>query len=251
MGLKVKIHLLMICRQDYKRFVCNFMGLTASTTINMSSTVDSIMKKIELKHGTANSSVTVVPFGATITSWKIDDREYIFVSKTAIMDGSKAIRGGIPICFPSFGPWEYGPQHGFARNSKNWQIPSEPKVDINTGDVELTLILKDSSLHLEVNVKNEGDEDLDMTFCFHSYFTTSNLESVQVTNLKGLTYTDKTIEGCPSKEETNEVVEIKGFTDRVYAKAPNEIKLHGAGGSKTLKLSKSNGLADWVVWNPY
>ena len=57
--------------------------------------------------------------------------------------------------------------------------------------------------------------------------------------------------GCPSKEETNEVVEIKGFTDRVYAKAPNEIKLHGAGGSKTLKLSKSNGLADWVVWNPY
>ena len=57
--------------------------------------------------------------------------------------------------------------------------------------------------------------------------------------------------GCPSKEETNEIVEIKGFTDRVYAKAPNEIKLHGAGGSKTLKLSKSNGLADWVVWNPY
>ena len=184
----------------------------------MSSTVDSIMKKIELKHGTANSSVTVVPFGATITSWKIDDQEYIFVSKTAIMDGSKAIRGGIPICFPNFGPWEYGPQHGFARNSKNWQIPSEPKVDINTGDVELTLILKDceetrkvwknqkftlqykitlkeASLHLEVNVKNEGDDDLDMTFCFHSYFTTSNLESVQVTNLKGLTYTDKTIEG--------------------------------------------------------
>jgi len=230
------------------------------------------MKKIELKHGTANSSVTVIPFGATITSWKIDGQEHIFVSKNAIMDGSKAIRGGIPICFPNFGPWSYGAQHGFARNSKDWQVPCEPKVDISTGDVELTLVLKDteetrkiwnkkftllykitlkeSALHLNINVKNEGDEDLDLTFCFHTYFTTTNLESVQVTDLKGLTYTDKTIEGCPSKEEINEMVEIKGFTDRVYAKAPDEIKVLGVSNEKTLKLKKS-GLTDWVVWNPY
>ena len=57
------------------------------------------------------------------------------------------------------------------------------------------ITLKESALHLNINVKNEGDEDLDLTFCFHTYFTTTNLESVQVTDLKGLTYTDKTIEG--------------------------------------------------------
>ena len=51
---------------------------------------------------------------------------------------------GIPICFPNFGPWSYGAQHGFARNSKDWQVPCEPKVDISTGDVELTLVLKDT-----------------------------------------------------------------------------------------------------------
>ena len=60
----------------------------------LAMSTDSVMKKIELKHGTANSSVTVIPFGATITSWKIDGQEHIFVSKNAIMDGSKAIRGG-------------------------------------------------------------------------------------------------------------------------------------------------------------
>lgn len=245
------------------------MGHTAST-IKMAA--DSVTRKIELKHGTANASVTVVPFGATIISWKIDDQEHIFVSKKAIMDGSKAIRGGVPICFPNFGPWSLGPQHGFARNSKDWEVTSEPKVDINTGDVELTLVLKDtdetkkvwnaqftflykitlraSELHLKVDVQNNGQENFDMTYCFHTYFTTSDLNAVQVTDLKGLNYTDKTIEGWPSKEETNEVVEIKGFTDRVYAKAPNDIKVHGIANGKTLKLNKT-GLADWVVWNPY
>lgn len=233
---------------------------------------DSVMRKIELKHGKANASVTVVPFGATIISWKVDDHEHIFVSKTAIMDGSKAIRGGVPVCFPNFGPWNLGPQHGFARNSKDWQVTSEPKVDINSGDVELTLVLKDneetkkmwnaqftfqyqitlkaSAVHLKVDVKNDGTENIDMTYCFHTYFTTSDLNAVQVTDLKGLTYTDKTIEGWPTKEETNDIVEIKGFTDRVYAKAPNDIKVHGMANGRTLKLNKT-GLADWVVWNPY
>ena len=44
-------------------------------------------------------------FGATITSWTVEGEELIFVSPKAVMDGSKAIRGGVPICWPSFGPW--------------------------------------------------------------------------------------------------------------------------------------------------
>jgi glucose-6-phosphate 1-epimerase len=81
--------------------------------------------------------VSVFLLGATIVSWKVDNEEIIFVSKKTIWDGSKAVRGGIPICFPSFGPWIYGPQHGFARTSKEWKVHSEPKVDVNSGDVEV------------------------------------------------------------------------------------------------------------------
>ena len=65
-------------------------------------------RKIELKHGKGNSSLTVVPFGASVISWIVDGQEKIFVSKKAVMDGTKAIRGGIPICFPNFGPWSEG-----------------------------------------------------------------------------------------------------------------------------------------------
>ena len=152
-----------------------------------------------------------------------------------------------------------------------FQVQNEPKVDVNTGDVELTLELKDSeetrkmwdkkftflytitlkekSLNLKVHVKNEGDSEFDLTFCFHTYFTTSDLTSVQVSNLKGLNYTDKTIDGWPQKTEENEIITIKGFTDRVYAQAPDEIIYQSSKESK-LKLTKS-GMKDWVVWNPY
>jgi len=250
-----------------------FMGSTASTVTikvgNMSPT-----RKIELKHGKGNSSLTVVPFGATVISWIVDGQEKIFVSKKAVMDGTKAIRGGIPICFPNFGPWSEGrPQHGFARNSKDWKVHHEPKVDVNTGDVELVLELKDSeetrkvwvdkkftftykiilkekTLDLKVSVKNEGDEEFDLTFCFHTYFTTSDLPSVGVTDLTGLTYTDKTVEGWPQVTEENEIVKITGFTDRVYAQAPDVITFQNAENVPQIKLTKS-GLKDWVVWNPY
>merc|ERR1711997_679118 len=248
-----------------------FMGSTASTvTIKVGNM--SPMRKIELKHGKGNSSLTVVPFGATIISWIVDGKERIFVSKKAIMDGSKAIRGGVPICFPNFGPWSLGPQHGFTRNSKDWKVLAEPKVDVNSGDVELTLelkdteetrkmwqgkkftllykiVLKDKSVALNIDVKNEGTEDFDLTFCFHTYFTTADLSSVGISNLSGLKYTDKTVEGWPECEESNETIGIKGFTDRVYANAPHEIEMKDAG--QRIKLTKSDILKDWVVWIPY
>ena len=61
----------------------------------------------------------------------------IFVASKAKLDGTKAIRGGIPICFPAFGAWPFGAQHGFARNSKNWKVSKQPTIDSDTGDVEV------------------------------------------------------------------------------------------------------------------
>ena len=59
-------------------------------------------------------------------------------SKKAKLDGTKAIRGGIPVCFPQFGPWEFGAQHGFARISHDWKTVLGPVVDENTGDVKVS-----------------------------------------------------------------------------------------------------------------
>ena len=46
-----------------------------------------------------NASVTIHLHGATIINWQINDRPLLFLSEKAVMDGSKPIRGGIPIVF--------------------------------------------------------------------------------------------------------------------------------------------------------
>lgn len=93
---------------------------------------------IVLTHGRVKgTSCRIQLFGATIISWTVDGVENIFLSSKAVLDGSRAIRGGIPICFPSFGPWEHGPNHGFARISSNWSVTQNPVSDDDSGDVHV------------------------------------------------------------------------------------------------------------------
>lgn len=64
-----------------------------TVNINDNGTVDAKLPSGE--------SVTVHLFGATVISWKLaNGAEQLFVSSKAILDGSKAIRGGIPVVFP-------------------------------------------------------------------------------------------------------------------------------------------------------
>jgi len=89
------------------------------------TTTDKIVK-LSLPSG---SSAEVYLYGATVTSWKVAGKERLFLSQKAALDGSKAIRGGIPVCWPIFGPppkvdldesltaHSKLAQHGFARTS--------------------------------------------------------------------------------------------------------------------------------------
>jgi glucose-6-phosphate 1-epimerase len=68
-----------------------------------------------ITHTASGATAQIHAFGATVLSFKgRNGRENLFVSKKAVFDGSKAIRGGIPLCFPIFGPAAHGstmPQH--------------------------------------------------------------------------------------------------------------------------------------------
>lgn len=41
--------------------------------------------------------------GATLTGWTVGGEQLIFVSPKAVFQPPKAIRGGVPVCFPQFG----------------------------------------------------------------------------------------------------------------------------------------------------
>lgn len=232
------------------------------------------MEIVTLAHGKAKGTACqIYLFGATLTSWKVDDKEMIFVASKAKLDGTKAIRGGIPICFPAFGAWPFGAQHGFARNSKNWRVSKQPTIDSDTGDVEAVLELSDTeetrqlwkgtqfvlsytiklsakTLTLGVSVTNRCPADtLDMAFCFHTYLRTPDATSVRISGLKGVAFIDKTVEGHPVKTEEREYVAVTEFTDRVYKSAPSVVTVTDP--DKTLEFEKSPELADYTVWNPW
>jgi glucose-6-phosphate 1-epimerase len=105
---------------------------------------------IDIVHSKSGSSVSIHPFGATIISYKSSGGENLFVSRLSKLDGSKAIRGGIPIVFPIFGPppkdsGSTMPQHGFARNNM-WKVKEGSQHDSDShAGVTLTLDLADAS----------------------------------------------------------------------------------------------------------
>lgn len=154
----------------------------------------------------SGDSVQVYLYGATVTSWKTSDGvERLFLSTAAVLDGSKPIRGGIPLVFPVFGPppkdHQTGqlPQHGFARNS-NWEFlgssssentstkaDDSVKLDFGLSSAMLaedtkkkwplefglvySVTLSKGKLEVQLHVQNKDEKAFDFQVLFHSYFT--------------------------------------------------------------------------------
>ena len=108
-------------------------------------------------------SVEILLYGATIISWKdAVGQEKLFLSEKAKLDGTKAVRGGIPLVFPVFGtaPDHTAtaklPQHGFARTSR-WEFlgksTSESSENKDGGDSSVKL-----DFGLSANNLDEGSK---------------------------------------------------------------------------------------------
>lgn len=209
-------------------------------------------------------------FGAHISSFIVDGKELIFLSKKAVFDGVKAIRGGIPLCWPQFGPGDL-PQHGFARTS-HWTLHSSHEEgqcvsatlqlshanygpwNGNSFTVQLVVALTgDKRLETTFRVRNDNQsEPFVFQFAFHSYFSVPDIRNVRIQGLKGCTYVDKTRQMQESVER-DEHVSITEETDRMYRNTPSKIVVLTEGEVQTpgivVVVEKSNSLGDSVVWN--
>ncbi|KAI3665451.1 hypothetical protein L6452_44078 [Arctium lappa] len=206
-------------------------------------------------------------YGGCVTSWKVGSKDLLFVRPDAVFNGQKPISGGIPHCFPQFGP---GPmqQHGFARNS-NWSIVDSENVD---GSPVITLELKDSpysramwdysfqalykitldkkSLSTELKITNTDKTAFSFTTALHTYFSAS-VSGASVRGLKGC----KTLNKDPDPKnpvegkEERDVVTYPGFVDCVYLGAANELYLDNGLGD--IISIKNTNWPDAVLWNPH
>ncbi|KAG0092616.1 hypothetical protein BGZ92_009169 [Podila epicladia] len=231
-------------------------------------------EKIILTHSTG-ASAEVYFYGSTLTSWKVAGKERIFLSDKAILDGSKAIRGGIPLVFPVFGKGKAPhvtaslPQHGFARVT-HWKLVNSSE-DATTVTVQLgldhsmiteefrklwpfdfslvyTVRLTADNIETGLRVHNIGDRAFDFNALLHTYFLIPDASAVKVIGLTGVDYVDKVLQ--TSSRQEGDVV-IHGEVDSVYANvSASKLEIQYDPSGKGIQVQK-NGLGDIVVWNPW
>jgi len=207
--------------------------------------------------------------GAEVTSWKPQGaEEVLFVSAASKWADGRAIRGGVPICFPWFGNKaddSKAPAHGFVR-AKPWQLESIAKAGegvavtmVTTSDGETKKLWPADfrlaqrtafgrELVMELEMANTGQTPLRFEAALHTYFRVGDISRVRIRGLDGIHYLDKT-DGNREKVQKGELT-IGAETDSVYLDTPHTAELIDAALGHRIEVSKENSLAT-VVWNPW
>jgi glucose-6-phosphate 1-epimerase len=209
--------------------------------------------------------------GAHLSHWTPSgQRPVLFVSPKSLFVRGKAIRGGVPIIFPWFGPrgdGQPGPAHGFARTME-WAVEGATLLDGGNVEIALTLAPNDitrgygysafhlrlrvtigAELEIELNARNDGDEPLICEEALHAYFAVGDVRQVSVTGLAGTTYIDKT-DGFKRKTLGSEPLTITKETDQVHVNTQATCVVHDPVWKRRIIVAKS-GSDSTVVWNPW
>jgi len=175
----------------------------------------------------------------------------------------KPIRGGVPICFPWFGPHASDatlPAHGFAR-SQEWQLvkAQEKKGDVielyleTAIDPFLLSFRVEFGAELKMTLKTQLPQDTKSTCLFedalHTYFSVSDVRTISIHGLEPTSFLDK-VDHAQLKSATNVPILIDSETDRVYLDTLSDCVLNDAQKKRAIRVAKL-GSASTVVWNPW
>ena len=219
----------------------------------------------------AHAEAVVSLHGAQVLSFRPvgASADVLFVSERAHFQTGKAIRGGVPICWPWFGADPQGlgrPSHGIARTRvwSVWDTASTPD-----GETQITLGLVDTPetmavwphafhlameitvgarLRLALTTRNTGEAPFTITQALHSYFAVGDIAMTTVTGLDGCHYIDKAAGGAV-KQQAGEVA-FAAEVDRIYTGAPAELAVEDRALQRTVRIH-AEGSRTAVVWNPW
>lgn len=214
----------------------------------------------------AHGSATLSLFGGQVLSFvpAQDGRERLYLSKLARVDGSKSIRGGIPVCWPWFGAHKTAtgvPAHGFAR-TRQWQLLESGDDAAGTwlllqatdtagagfaGEAQLQLHIRvGSTLQVELRTTNTGTTPFPLSAALHTYFAVQDIRRTELRGLSGR-YSDKTRDW--EHFDTPLPYYFSEETDRIHLHAAPALDIVEAGEART--HIASNGHDSIVVWNPW
>lgn len=197
-------------------------------------------------------------------------KDVLWLSPKSVFEPGKAIRGGIPVCFPWFGPHETDkqkPMHGFAR--------------LLTWNVIETFALKNGNTKLILGLANNPDtmvlwpfafsakmifevgEKLDVTLCctntdskpfivgdaLHSYFNISHINDIGILGLKDCFYYAGFAKEANNQQHEDTLKIIKE-ENRRYINHFGDCVISDPKWNRKIRVAKK-GSKVTVVWNPY
>jgi glucose-6-phosphate 1-epimerase len=208
--------------------------------------------------------------GAHVAQWQPTNAAPVFfMSPKSYFQAGKPIRGGVPLCFPWFGPKAgdpAAPAHGFVRLS-DWRLQTTRQ--LAGGDVEVILQLETTpqtqslwpadatilhrivvgkTLSMTLHVTNRGTHPITFEEAQHTYFAIGDIHRVRLRGLEGVTYMDK-LDSARRKPQ-NGPVEFSGETDRVYLNTQHACIIEDPILQRAIKIEKENSDTT-VVWNPW
>jgi len=227
--------------------------------------------QVDTDLATASISLT----GGQVLTWhpKSQQQPVLWISKLAQYVPGKAIRGGVPICWPWFGAHPSDsrlPGHGFARVVP-WEVASTNIDASGVVEVELTLAESDvaaklrpsdwpasvalsaririgEKLEITLTTTNNSDREIRLTEGLHTYFHVSDIEHVRVLGLDDCEYVDLT-DGNQRRQQSGPIV-FEGELGRIFVNCDKTsvIEDHKLGRAIHVAGAGSQSIA---VWNPW
>jgi len=210
-------------------------------------------------------------YGAQVLSFVPDgQRDILWLSPQSLFESGKAIRGGIPVCFPWFGPHAGDPKkpvHGFAR-LLTWKVTES--LALKNGNTRLMLGLASTAETLALwpfafaaTLIVEVGEKLDVTLCYtntgsetfmasnalHSYFSISHIANIALSGLKDCFYYAG-FEKEANNRQHEDTLMIVREENRRYINHTADCVIADPAWNRSIRVEKK-GSRVTVVWNPY
>jgi glucose-6-phosphate 1-epimerase len=224
------------------------------------------LPKVQITSPSASAEIYL--HGAQVTSWQpAGSSEVIFLSEHSRWEVGRAIRGGIPICFPWFRAKADNPQapaHGFVR-TKTWQLESVTH-DHNSVVVTLATQTDEQSriwwphecrvvhritigqeLQLELIVSNTGPTPFQFEEALHTYHCVGDVENLSISGLDRVAFLDNHDSNHEKRQHGD--VHLTGATDNAYINTQDTVEIIDPTLHWRIHLTKQNSLTT-IIWNP-
>lgn len=208
---------------------------------------------------TADSVAQVSPYGAHVLSFRPfedDGRDLLWVSEKSNFTQGKAIRGGIPVCWPWFGN-AGTPGHGIAR-IRMWETGELRKEPDGSATQTFRLTAEDfglrarldvtvgKSLTVRLTTENISDKPATLSEALHSYFSVGDIAETEILGLE-CDYQCKLVQKNFTQSGP---IRFGGETDRIYDAGSRAAVIRDPVLGRKILVERF-GSESAVVWNPW